>query len=81
MPVQCMLQPSPVSISQPSLSLSLTCHKCILDARLQYFHGLFSSTWIEVVMFVYNMLWPIISGTVESACCSYSYIYIADPAV
>ena len=29
--------------------VTFSCHKCILDARLQYFHGLLSSTWIEVV--------------------------------
>jgi len=34
--------------------VTLACHKCVLDARLQYFHGLFSSTWIEVLTFVYK---------------------------
>ena len=34
--------------------VTLACHRCILDARLQYFHGLFSSTWIEVVCIVNN---------------------------
>ena len=29
--------------------VTLACHKCVLDARVQYFHGLFASTWIEVL--------------------------------
>jgi len=29
--------------------VTFSCHKCVLDARVQYFHGLFSSTWIEVI--------------------------------
>jgi len=44
--------------------VTLACHKCVLDARVQYFRGLFSSAWIEVVC----SRWIV---TIESVQCCY----------